>query len=45
MSAFLFLAGKREIAEARRALSIAALASSGDGATIKKQLDDWEREI
>lgn len=45
MATYLFLDNKEEIAKARRALSIAALGSSGDGATIKKQLDDWEREI
>jgi hypothetical protein len=44
MSAFTFLAVKRMNREAHGNLSVMALANSGDGKEINKQLAHWEKD-
>jgi hypothetical protein len=38
------LIDRRQDAESHRTLSLLCLAQSGDGAAIKKQMDQWEKE-
>ena len=44
MSAYTFLAVKRMNREAHSDLSLMALANSGDGKEINKQLSQWEKD-
>jgi len=45
MSAFQFLASHRRSREMHRELSLGALANSGNGEAITKQLTAWEKEF
>lgn len=45
MAAFLFIEDKQRVRRYYESLYVAALASSGDGKAIKKQMDEWAREI
>lgn len=44
MSAYTFLATKRQNREKHSHLSLLTLSASGDEKAIKKQFDDWEKE-
>ena len=45
ISARLFFISQRDLRDNHMQLGLHALASSGDGTAIKKQLDKWEREL
>lgn len=44
ISAFAFLAGRRREREMSQMLSIVALGAQGESDTIKKQIEDWEKD-
>ncbi len=44
IAARLFFKSRRDTREMQKHLSVNALAASGDGRTIKEQLDKWEKD-